>query len=371
IKITGENDRNLELEVPPYRYDVTRPADVAEEILRIYGYNNTPVADKLHASVNISHEKENEKLQQSVSDFLSARGFNEIMSNSLSNEDYYKNPESYPAESLVYLANPGSRELNIMRRDLMFSGLEAIARNINHKNSDLRFYEFGKIYFKAGKHDKNNPLNQYFEEKQLGIWLTGDFHKLHWNQRVEVSNFYHLKMAVNAVFENLGINTGSFHIKSLKSPLFEYGLEYKLKKQPVLRMGHVNHDICKKMDIEQDVYFANFDVAALKSIAMDADQSFSPLPKFPAVHRDLALLLDQSVKFEDLKQAAFQTEKTYLKHVDLFDVYEGKNIESGKKSYALSFVLQDEEKTMKDKQIDKIMSKLTKTFEQKFGAALR
>ncbi|MGC9331616.1 MAG: phenylalanine--tRNA ligase subunit beta [Bacteroidales bacterium] len=371
IRITNENDKELEVEIPPYRYDVTRPADVAEEILRIYGFNNTPVADKLHTSVNTGHDEKNETLCQSVSDFLSARGFNEIMSNSLSNEAYYKDPEYYPPESLVRLANPGSRDLGILRRDMLFSGLEAISRNINHKITDIRFYEFGKIYFKSGKPDNNNPLNNYNETEQLALWLSGNFHALHWNQKPAVSNFYHLKTAVSSVFDHLGIDENRLQISSLNSALFEYGLEYRFNVKPLLRMGLVNHEICKKMDIEQDVYFANIDEDVLISCAMEVEHKFTPLPKFPEVHRDLALLLDKSIDFADIKKAAFKAENKHLMSVDLFDVYEGKNIDEGKKSYALSFVLRDDKKTMTDKQIDKIMSKLTKTFEQKFGASLR
>ncbi|MEA3449150.1 MAG: phenylalanine--tRNA ligase subunit beta [Bacteroidota bacterium] len=371
IKITNENDKELEVEIPPYRYDVTRPADVAEEILRIYGFNNTPVADKLHTSVNTGHDEKNETLRQSVSDFLSARGFNEIMSNSLSNEAYYKNPEHYPPESMVHLANPGSRELGILRRDMLFSGLEAISRNINHKITDIRFYEFGKIYFKSGKQDENNPLNNYNEKEQLALWLSGNFHALHWNQKADVSNFYHLKTAVSSVFDHLGIDENTLQISSLNSDLFEYGLEYTFNKKPLMRMGLVKHKICKKLNIEQDVYFANVDKDALISCATAVEHKFTPLSKFPEVHRDLALLLDKSIDFADIKQAAFKTENKHLMSVDLFDVYEGKNIDEGKKSYALSFVLRDDKKTMTDKQIDKIMSKLIKTFKQKFGASLR
>ncbi|MFP4664380.1 MAG: phenylalanine--tRNA ligase subunit beta [Bacteroidales bacterium] len=371
IRIRKDNDTSLEVEIPPYRHDVRRPADVAEEILRIYGYNNTPVADKLHASINISHEEENEKLQQSVSDFLSARGFNEIMSNSLSNDDYYKGLETFKPDQLVYLANPGSSELNIMRRDLLFSGLEAIARNINHRNKDLRLYEFGKIYFKAGEKDEQNPVNNYFEEKHLGLWLSGNFHSLHWNQKAKTSDFYHIKSAADAICESLGIDKTKLKIKESKSELFEYGLGYKHKKRSIFELGLVKHSICHQLDIEQDVYYADFSFEALKAVAKSSDHQFKQLARFPAVHRDLALLLDKDVNFEDLRKAALQAENKYLKSVDLFDVYEGENIEEGKKSYALSFVLQDEEKTMQDIQIDKIMQKLSRSFEKQFDAKLR
>lgn len=371
IIVINENDQALEIEIPPYRYDVTRPADVAEEILRIYGFNNTPVAEKLHTSVNTGHDEKNETLRQAVSDFLSARGFNEIMSNSLSNEAYYKKPEHYSPDSLVHLSNPGSRDLGILRRDMLFSGMEAIARNISHKITDLRFYECGKIYFKTGKPDINNPLKNYAEKERLALWLSGNFHTLHWNQKANVSNFYHLKTAASSVFEHLGINENTLQIISLDSSLFEYGLEYWFNKKQILRMGLVNHDICKQMNIEQDVYFADFDIDGLIGCAETVEHTFTPLPKFPEVHRDLALLLDKSIDFADLKQAAFKAENEHLISVELFDVYEGKNIEEGKKSYALSFVLRDDKKTMTDKQIDKIMSKLTKSFEKQFGASLR
>ncbi len=371
IKIIKENKNELELAIPPYRADVTRPADVAEEILRIYGYNNTPVADKLHASLNISHEADNEKLQQSLSDFLSARGFNEIMSNSLSNDAYYKELSDYPEESLVYLANPGSSELNIMRRDLIFSGLEAISRNISHRNKNLRLYEFGKHYFKAGERDEENPVNNYFEEKHLGIWLSGNFHALHWTQEEQATNFYHLRATADAVIKSLGIDPAVLKIKEKESELFEYALEFKRKKRSIFTIGLVKHNVCEMLDIEQDVYYASFRFDALIQEAQKADHRFTLLPRFPEVHRDLALLLDKDVRFDDLRKAALNAEGKYLKSVDLFDVYEGENIEEGKKSYALSFVLQDKDKTMKDKQIDKIMDKLTKTFEKQFGASLR
>ena len=372
IIIEKETREGLSVRIPAYRADVKRPADVAEEILRIYGYNRVPVAKKLNASINIGHEGKNEALLQSSSDFLSARGFHEIMGNSLSNIAYYKELENeVNPESIVHLANPGSSELSIMRRELLFSGLDAIQRNISFKHADLKFFEHGKIYFKAGERDEINPVNNYFEEKHLGIWITGNFDTPNWNQERKVSDFYHIKSVVSSLFQAYGISENMLRLKELKSDLFEFGLEYKLKKQHVLRVGLVKQKILNRFDIEQDVWFADIKTDGLKACLEWVKHRFNALPKFPSVNRDLALLIDKSVSFEELKDIALQAERKYLKSVDLFDVYEGKGIEEGKKSYALSFVLQDDEKTMNDKQIDKIMQKLVQSFEKQAGAKLR
>ncbi|MDA3911654.1 MAG: phenylalanine--tRNA ligase subunit beta [Bacteroidales bacterium] len=372
IKIAKETETELSLSVPRYRNDVQRAADVCEEILRIYGYNRIPVAKKVNASINIAKEDSNERLMQSSSDFLSARGFHEIMSNSLSNLAYYeKLSEEVNPESIVHLANPGSSELSIMRRELIFGGLESIARNINHKQSDLKLYEYGKIYFKAGERDEAHPVNNHFEEKRLGIWLSGDFDAANWAQTGSKSDFYRLKSTLSAFLDAYGIDISSLKLNTLDSKLFDFGLEYKLKKQSLVRFGLVSKAIRKQIDIEQEVWYAEFRVDVLKTAIDKVKNRFKPLAKFPAVHRDLALLLDKSIRFEDLQQTAMQAERKYLKSMDLFDVYEGDGIEAEKKSYAVSFVLQDEEKTMNDKQIDKIMQKLLKSFEKDFDAKLR
>ncbi|MEA1872901.1 MAG: phenylalanine--tRNA ligase subunit beta [Bacteroidota bacterium] len=372
IKIEKETEAKLSLSVPRYRNDVQRAADIAEEILRIYGYNRIPVAKKVNASINIAKEDSNEQLMQSSSDFLSAKGFHEIMSNSLSNLAYYKKlDDEIDVNSIVHLANPGSSELSIMRRELIFGGLESIARNINHKQSDLKLYEYGKIYFKAGERDDAHPVNNHFEEKRLGIWLSGNYHASNWAQTGSKTDFYHLKNTISAFLKAYGIDIISLKLNTLNSKLFDFGLEYKLKKRALVRFGLVSKVILKQFDIEQDVWYAEFNTEGLKSAIDKVENRFKPLAKFPAVNRDLALLLDKSVAFEDIQQTAMQAERKYLKHIDLFDVYVGEGIASGKKSYALSFVLQDEEKTMNDKQIDKVMQKLLKSFEKAFDAKIR
>lgn len=372
ITIVSESEEGLSLEVPRYRNDVRRPADVAEEILRIYGYNRVPVAKKLHASINIAKEDSNEHLMQRSSNFLTARGYHEIMCNSLSNKAYYENlTDDIAPESIVHLANPGSSELSIMRRELMFGGLESIKRNINHKQTNLRLYEFGKIYFKAGERNEESPVSNYFEEKRLGIWLTGDFNTAGWNQKALHSDFYHIKSAIFNLFNSFGIDTKKLKLKESKSALFEFGVEYRLKKQTLVKIGLVKQQILNDFDIDQEVYYAEIMVDEFKTSIERSNRRFKSLPKFPSVHRDLALLIDKSITFEEMQKAAMEMERNFLKQVDLFDVYEGKGIEEGKKSYALSFVLQDDEKTMNDKQIDKIMSKLQAGFEKKFNATLR
>jgi phenylalanyl-tRNA synthetase beta chain len=235
----------------------------------------------------------------------------------------------------------------------------------------LKLYEYGKIYFKAGEPDTAHPINNYFEEKRLGIWLSGDFHAANWAQTGSKTDFYRLKSTISAFLDAFGIETASLKLKTLDSMLFDFGLEYKLKKQSLVRFGLVSKAIRKQIDIEQAIYYAEFRVDVLKAAIDKVKNRFKPLAKFPAVHRDLALLLDKSVRFEDIQQTAMQAERKYLKSMDLFDVYEGEGIEAGKKSYAVSFVLQDEEKTMNDKQIDKIMQKLLKSFETDFDAKLR
>jgi phenylalanyl-tRNA synthetase beta chain len=372
FKILSENKDSLLLNAPQYRSDVTRPADVVEEILRIYGYNRVPTAVKLNASINIGHENRKENFIEKLSISLSSRGFHEAMSNSLSNIDYYKTiTEEIDKESIVHLANPGSSELSIMRRLMVFSGLEAIERNINHKNPNLRLFEIGKTYQKNGNMDKIHPVKNYSESMHLAMWITGNFDTLRWNQAEKTSDFYHLKMEINHLLEIFGIETDVFKIQETDSILFDLGMEYSFRKNTLLRFGLLSKTAMNSFDIDQDVWYADFDIKALLDILTQPKKQFKALSKYPEVKRDIALLIDQSVSFVDLKNTAFEKERKYLKSVDLFDVYEGKGIEKEKKSYALSFILQDNEKTMQDKQIDAIMQKLKEAFLSDYKAIIR
>ncbi|MDQ3191809.1 MAG: phenylalanine--tRNA ligase subunit beta [Bacteroidota bacterium] len=362
IEISQESSDGLLLSVPPFKVDVTREVDVIEEILRIYGYNNIEIPEQVRAALTFSQKPDKEKAQNIVSDLLSNKGFNEIMSNSLSKASYVNLLPYLNQDENVNILNPLSSDLNAMRRSLVFGGLEAIAYNANRKNSDLKFYEFGKTYIK--KSDQTG-----YEEKQvLALFLTGRKFPESWNTLDDQIDFYHLKDFVQSILTRLGIDSKS---NEIEKDVFSYGLSLHLGKAILAEFGPVNKKILKAFDINQDVYYAELNWDIIIELLEKTKNRYKEVPKFPSVRRDLALLLDKNIKFREIEQLAFQSESQLLKEVNLFDVYEGEKLEQGKKSYAVSFMIQDVEKTLTDKQIDKIMEKLKRSFHEKLGATLR
>ena len=368
--------------VPRYRVDVQRECDVVEDILRIYGYNNVEFPEKLNTSLSYNPKPNPVALQIRISEQLTAQGFNEILNNSLTKMSYYEALEELSLATCVKIMNPLSQDLGVMRQTLLFGGLESIQRNANRKNADLKFYEFGNCYHydaekiatRQAKDPKweYDPLYAYSEEPHLGLWLTGNKTTQSWVQKEEKASFYTLHAYVSNVLRRLGVNLQTLNYEPLNSELCSDGMAIKVPNGKLIGyMGVVNSKLLKAFDIDNPVYYADLDWNMLLRLNKQYKPVINDLPKFPEVKRDFALLVDKSVKFAELAKAALATEKKLLKAVNLFDVYEGKNLEDGKKSYALSFILQDTENTLKDKQIEAIMTKLQKVFEEKFDAKLR
>jgi len=365
IEIEHEGNDALLLSVPPFKVDVHREQDVIEELLRIYGYNNVEIPTVLNSSIQYAEKPDKEKAQNIVSELLTNNGFSEIMCLSLTKSDYSTKLSSLNTERNVKMMNPLSSDLDVMRQTLLFSGLEAVAYNQNRKNADLKLYEFGKTYQAI----KNGEQTKYIESKYISLFITGRKTKESWNADNDQVDFYTVKGIVNAVFERLGIS--NIKLQELNSEVFSFGLTYTLNKKTIVEFGAVAKSVLKLMDIKQEVYYAEFNWDVILEAIKKTNVIYSELPKFPEVRRDLALLIDKFVKFEQLEQLAYQSEKTLLKHVNLFDIYEGDKLPEGKKSYALSFILQDVNATLTDAQIEKIMTKLMNTYQEKAGAEIR
>ena len=374
MKIVEETAEGLTLDVPPYRVDVQRDCDVIEDILRIYGYNNVEIPTTLKSSLTVKgeHDKSN-KLQNLIAEQLVGCGFNEILNNSLTRAAYYDGLESMAPQNLVMLMNPLSNDLNAMRQSLLFGGLESINRNANRKNADLKFFEFGNCYFyNAEKKDAEKPLNAYSEEYHLALWATGKKVSNSWAHADENSSIYELKAYVENIFARLGLSMRNLVVGALTDDVFATALSVQTRGgKRLASFGVVTKKIQKAFDIDNEVYYADLNWKELMKAIKSCKVNFTELTKFPAVKRDLALLLDKKVQFAEIEKIAYDTEKKLLKSVELFDVYEGKNLEAGKKSYAVSFTLQDENATLNDKQIDKIMQKLIANLQNKLDAKLR
>ena len=374
MKVVEETAEGLLLDVPAYRVDVQRPCDVVEDILRIYGYNNVEIPTQLKSSLTILGEADKTyHLQNVIGEQLVGCGFREILNNSLTKTSYYTELNKYTEETTVKVMNPLSSDLGVMRQSLLFGGLESICRNVNHKMPNLRFFEFGNCYhFSPEKKNDEDPIKAYTEEMHLGMWITGKRVEGSWTHPDEQSSFYELKGYVLNIVKRLGVNPGIMVCEHSDNNVFGKALVLKTRAGKVLcEMGTVCHKILKKMDISQDVFFADLNWDNLMRAIKKNETLYHDISKFPSVSRDLALLIDKSVQFEQIEQIARQTEKKLLKSVELFDVYEGKNLPDGKKSYAVNFILQDESKTLTDKQIDAIMTKLINNLKQKLGAELR
>ena len=374
MKVTNETAEGLTLAVPPYRVDVQRDCDVIEDILRIYGYNNVEIPSTLKSSLTTKGEEDkSNKLQNLIAEQLVGCGFNEILNNSLTRAAYYDGLESYPSNHLVMLMNPLSADLNSMRQTLLFGGLESIAHNANRKNADLKFFEFGNCYyFDADKKNPEKTLATYAEDYHLGLWVTGKKVSNSWIHADENSSVYELKAYVENILKRLGLDLRNLVVGNLTDDIFAAALTVHTRGgKRLATFGVVTKKLLKAFDIDNEVYYADLNWKELMRAIRSVKVSFKEISKFPAVKRDLALLLDKNIQFAEIEKIAYETEKKLLKEVELFDVYEGKNLEAGKKSYAVSFLLQDEIQTLNDKMIDKIMSKLVKNLEDKLGAKLR
>jgi len=377
IKIISENADGLRLSVPPFKVDVTREVDVIEEIMRIYGYNNVEPSVAVHSSLSFAVKPDREKIQNTISDLLSNNGFNEIMTNSLTNSKF-----ATLLGGQVGLLNPLSNDLSVMRQTLLYSGLEAISYNQNRKNNDLKFYEFGKTYnreMRDGKwemrnenKERNSQLstpNSFKETNHLSLFLTGRKNQEQWNTSNENINFYSLKSFIENILERLSIK--DFSITETSDTIFSYALSFQKKNKKIVDFGLINKSVLKQLDISQEVFYADFNWDVILELLTNKNAQFKELARFPEVRRDFALLIDKQIKYEEIEKLAYQTERNILKKVNLFDVYEGDKLEEGKKSYAVSFTLQDDAKTLTDSQIDKTMERLQKSFEEKLGAKLR
>ena len=374
MKITGETPEGLSLLVPAYRVDVQRPCDVVEDILRIYGYNNVEIPTSVKSSLSVKGDVDKSvKLQNLVSEQLVGCGFNEIMNNSLTAATYYEGLETYKPENLVQLMNPLSNDLNVMRATLLFGGLESIQHNANRKNADLKFFEFGNCYhFNAEKKNPEKVLAAYSEELHLGLWITGKRVSNSWAHPDETTSVYELKAYVLNIFRRLGVNFGGLVFGNLTDDIYSVAISVHTRGGKLLAtFGVLHKKIQKAFDIDNEVYYADLNWKELMKAIKNNTVAYKEISKFPAVKRDLALLIDKKVQFAEIEKIAYETDKKLLKSVELFDVYEGKNLEAGKKSYAVSFMLQDENATLNDKQIDKVMQKLIANLQNKLDAKLR
>ena len=370
MKILNETAEGITLEVPAYRVDVQRPCDVVEDILRIYGYNNVEIPTQLKGSLVIKGEEDRKhKLANLISEQMVGEGFNEILNNSLTKAAYY--PESQ--NTLVKIMNPLSSDLNVMRQTLLYGGLESIAHNANRKNQNLRFFEFGNVYsFDPEKNDQENPMQAYKEQYHLGLWITGKRVEGSWAHKDEDASFYELSAYVENVLRRIGLKQGMTVRKKSDNPLFSAAIVIENRGgKKLVELGVLTKKVQKQFGIDNPVYYAEMNWTQLMKATKKNEVTFTEVPKFPAVSRDLALLVDNGVEFAQIEQIARQTEKKMLKKVELFDVYEGDKLPAGKKSYAVNFILQDEEKTMGDKQIDAIMQKLITNIKKQLNAELR
>ncbi len=361
IKVENVTEAGFGMTIPAYRNDVTREADVIEEILRVYGYNNIHFTNKLNASIASTKKVEDYIIQNKVGNQLTTLGFHEMINNSLTNEKYTEYFDSIKTNHNLHMLNPLSQDLAVMRQSMLFGALEAVAYNSNHKMPNVKLFEFGKTYhgYPKGREEK----------KHLSLIISGDRTEISWTAPSKKSDFFYAKGVIKSVFDKLGIDGASE--KGLKNDLFSEGISITKGKKALVEFGVVSKKIVKKFDIDAQVLFVDFNWDSILTEISTENLMLSPIPKFPKVKRDFALLVDETVTFDTLKTAALQTERNLLKEVSLFDVYTGKNLPKGKKSYALSFTLQDDHKTLTDKQIDKIMSKLQQRFEKDFGAQLR
>lgn len=375
IEIRNRRDGEVDLEVPTYRVDVQRPCDVVEDVLRIYGYNNIEFNSTLHATLSFKTftDKAND-LRELISNQLTATGFNEILNNSLTAENYYDGLSQYPIANCVKLLNPLSNDLNVMRQTLLFGGLESLAHNINRKSDDLMMYEFGNVYFFNPEVQSTieASLAPYYESERLALWLTGNIRQGNWARPEEKATIYDLKAIVGNILTRMGISTRELMLTDGNEEIYSASINIATRAGKQLgTMGIVAKAILKKADIKQEVLFAELDWNALVKLSLKKNVTFAPLPKTQPVKRDLALLIDKSVTMAQIEAVVRESERKLLKDVVLFDVYEGKNLPEGKKSYAIAITIQDDEKTLQDKQIEAVMTKVVTNLQKRLGVELR
>ncbi len=368
INILEETNEALLLEIPTYRVDVTRPADVIEDILRIYGYNNVETPENVNSSLSYTQGVDRDKLKNTLSDMLSHNGFAETISNSLTRHSYFQNLDAFKEENTVKIKNPISQDLNVMRQTLLFCGLETIERNIKFKNNDIKIYEFGNIY--KYYEEKTELKQKYFETLNLAVFVTGMQNAHNWNTPATPSDFFFLKSHCENVFKHLGFDIETFVTDDYTADIYNYAIAYKINNKIYATCGSVKNNLLKNHDINQEVFFADIQWQELINI-LPKPKKYKAISNFPEVKRDLALLLDEKIKFQQIKDLAFKTERNYLKKVSIFDLYKGEKIGAGKKSYAVTFVLQDENKTFTDTQIDKIMNRFMEVYKKELNASIR
>lgn len=372
VKVLDEKDGVLSVAVPPYRVDVQREADLIEDILRIYGYNNVEIPSRVRSTLSYAPKPDRNRLMNLAADYLSANGFTEIMSNSLTRAAYYEGLESYRAENCVRILNPLSADLSVMRQTLLFNMLEAVQLNANRRNGDLKLYEFGNCYFyDEAKRSDENPLAAYSEEYRLAIAVTGIAVPASWNVQPQAASFFTLRAVAEKLLRRFGIDIYALKTETLQSDLFGEALTMALNGRELLQIGTVSRNIRRKLDVKQDVFYLEMNFEALVKSTKKHRIVAEELSKFPEVKRDLALLVDKQVTFSALRDVAFATERKLLKSVSLFDVYEGDKLPEGKKSYALSFILEDKTRTLDEKAIERAMQNLTAQFERQCGAHVR
>ncbi len=374
MKVLNENGEGITLEIPAYRVDVQRPCDVVEDILRIYGYNNVEIPSQLKSSLTVADTTDMEhRMENIIGEQLVGCGFNEILNNSLTKTSYYEGLNVYTEETTVKVMNPLSADLGVMRQTLLFGGLESIMRNANRKMANLKFFEMGNCYhFNADNHDEENPMKAYKEEQHLALWVTGKRVEGSWAHPDEDSTFYELKAYVLNILKRLGVPMGMLVSEKSLNNIFSVALELKNRGGKLfVEMGIIAKDIQKRADIAAPVYYADIHWTTVMKAIRKNKVEFAEISKYPSVSRDLALLIDKNVEFAKIEQIARQSEKKLLKSVELFDVYEGKNLPAGKKSYAVNFILQDNEKTLNDKAIEAIMNKIITNLKRQLGAELR
>lgn len=372
VRVLSETEGVLTVAVPPYRVDVQREADLIEDILRIYGYNNVEIPARVRSTLSYAPRPDRNRLMNLAADFLTANGYTEIMSNSLTRGAYYEGLESYPAARCVRILNPLSADLNVMRQTLLFNMLEAVALNANRRNGDLKLYEFGNCYYyDADRRTDENPLAAYSEQYRLAVAVTGIASPASWNARPEAASFFTLRAVAEKLLRRFGVDIYALQTEPLRSDLFAEGLSMKLNGKELLQIGVVDARVRRRMEIKQDVFFLEMNFEALVKATRKMKITAEELSKFPEVKRDLALLVDRNVTFAALRDVAMATERKLLKSVSLFDVYEGDKLPAGKKSYALSFVLEDKTRTLDEKTIERVMANLTAQFERQCGAQVR
>ena len=370
IEIESHTSLDMTVNVPPYRVDVQRPSDLMEEILRIYGYNNVDFSDESHMTLTQSQKPDREKTVNSISDMLSSCGFNEIISNSLTKTSYYQHFEMFPSDRCVNIINALSQDLGCMRQTLLFGGLEAVVYNTNRKNPNLKLYEFGNCYYTEAPHE-GQALKGYTENQHLALFMTGSKATSNWNTSEQPFSFFSLKAYSENILQRLGISPASLKITEIQNDIFAEGLSYSSDETLLVEMGAVHPNVLKLFDIKTQVYYANFRWDVVMQMLTRSEIRFSELPRFPEVRRDLSLLVNKNVRFAEICASAQKTERKLLKNISLFDVYEGDRIESGKKSYAVNFILQDMEQTLTEAQINKTMKRITEALEKETGAQVR